>query len=310
MDTLCDGKRDWKDTLKLRLEFLTSGGFLPYFLMVLPMLILYLVFSLFPTAFSVFFSFTDFNGVDLNFDFVGLKNYKIMISDASFFTTIKNTVIFAVAVTIVQNILGLLTALGLNQPIKSRNILRTLIFAPALISAVIVSFAWTYIYDANGVINAILSFLGLGSLTRTWLGEPDLALGCVILAHVWRFIGYTAVIYLANLQSISSEMLEAAKIDGAKGKESFRYIIFPMLAPSTTINVTLAFIGSLKVFDTIYTMTGGGPGDSTEVVATYIVRLMGKNYNGYACTIAVMLTVIVIALNGFLFKFLRSREEM
>ena len=239
---------------------------------------------------------------------MGFKNYSVAFMDKTFWMALKNTLYYAVSVTLIQNMLGLLLALGLNKKMKSANFLRTLLFTPAIISTVVISYVFTYIYDTNGLVNIILRFFQLDHLTRTWLGEPKLALVCVAISNIWRFLGYSAVIFIANMQSISTDVIEASNIDGANGFQKFRYITFPLLAPSMTINLTLSFIGCLKVFDTVYTMTGGGPGNYSEVMGTYILKLQGQTLNGYACALAVILTVIILGLNLITFPYLKRRE--
>lgn len=289
---------------------LANGKFAPYLIMVLPLFLLYLILTVVTTSSTFIFSFTDFDGLSItNFHWMGWNNYKVALMDDTFRMALKNTLLYAVTVTLIQNTLGLFLALGLNKKMKSANFLRTLLFTPAIISTVVISYAFTYIYDTNGLINIILRFFHLDNLTRTWLGEPKLALVCVAISNIWRFLGYSAVIFIANMQSISTDVLEASSVDGASGWQRFRYIIFPLLAPSVTINLTLSFIGCLKVFDTVYTMTGGGPGNHSEVIGTYILKLQGQNLNGYACALAVILTLIILGLNLITFPYLKRREN-
>ena len=289
-------------------NFLTRG-MTPYLIMVIPLFVIYILLTVVPTFSTVYFSGTNFNGVDIHADWVGLKNYKKAIRDEVFWLSLINTILYAIVVPIIQNILGMLFALALNTKIKTKNLLRTILFAPSLISTIVISYAWTYMYDYNGVINLILEAVGLGSLKQVWLGNPKTALMCIAISNIWRFIGYSAVIFIANLQSISEDVLEAAAIDGASGWKRFRYVIFPLMAPSTTINLTLSIIGCLKVFDVVFTMTKGGPGHYTEVVGTYIVSLQSQRLNGYASCLAVILTIIILVLNGILFPILKKRED-
>lgn len=289
---------------------IANGRFAPYLIMVLPLFVLYLVLTVVTTSSTFIFSFTNFDGLSItNFDWMGWKNYKVAVTDTTFWMALKNTLLYAISVTLIQNILGLFLALGLNVKMKSANLLRTLLFTPAIISTVVISYAFTYIYDSNGLINIILRFFHLDALTTTWLGEPGLALVCVAISNIWRFLGYSAVIFIANMQSISTDVIEAAAIDGASGFQRFRYITFPLLAPSVTINLTLSFISCLKVFDTVYTMTGGGPGNYSEVMGTYILKLQGQSLNGYACALAVILTMIILGLNLITFPYLKRREN-
>lgn len=295
---------------KGRLRRAMNGKFLPYLIMVLPLFFIYLLLTVVTTSSTFLFSFTDFDGLSItDFNWMGWKNYRVAFGDSTFWMALKNTLLYSVSVTLIQNFLGLLLAVGLCKKMKSANLLRTLLFTPAIISTVVISYTFTYIYDTNGLLNMILKFAGLGDYAKTWLGEPSLALVCVAISNIWRFLGYSAVIFIANMQSISTDIVEAADIDGAGGFQKFRFITFPLLAPSVTINLTLSFIGCLKVFDTVYTMTGGGPGDYSEVMGTYILKLQGQNLNGYACALAVILTVIILGLNLITFPYLKRREN-
>lgn len=302
--------RKKKENSRKRMGNFLVNGATPYFIMVLPLFIIYIVLTIIPTVSTAFLSFTNFNGVDLwHLKMVGFRNYLTAFKDTVFGLSLKNTILYAIVVPLVQNFLGMIFALALNKNLKTKNILRTLLFTPAIISTIVISYAWTYIFDYNGIINQILGAIGLERLQQVWLGNPKYALMCVAVSNIWRFIGYSAVIFIANLQSISTDILEAADIDGAAKGKRFRYIIFPLMAPSTTINLTLSVIGCLKVFDTVFTMTQGGPGHATEVVGTYIVSLQTQHLNGYASCLAIILTFIILVLTAILFPILKRREE-
>ncbi|WP_256757056.1 carbohydrate ABC transporter permease [Cohnella sp. WQ 127256] len=294
--------------IKFKKGTLTYDNFYIYLLMVLPVLILYMVFKIIPSLSSFYFSLTDFNGITTNFTFLGMKNYVNLFQERHFIEAMSNTIYFSILVTVLQNTLGLLAAIGLNQALKSKNILRTVLFSPALINAIVVAYIWSYIFDFNGPLNTVLKKLGFIDEMKTWLGDESFALYGVVIAHVWRFIGYTAVIYLANLQSIPHEVIEASEIDGANSWKRFWRIIFPLLAPSTTINVLLAFSGTMQVFDIIYGLTNGGPGYSTEMMATYIVREITNNQVGYAAAMGIILFFFTLLFNGIVYTFLRKRE--
>ena len=160
-----------------------------------------------------------------------------------------NTFLFALGATVFQNLFAIVFAMALNTKIKSKNFLRMLLFAPCMLSPVVVAFIWQFIYMPDGMLNHLLG------TDITWLGNRKTALFCVVIAHVWMWIGYSSTIYMSNLQSISTDILEAAAIDGAGPWQKFKSITLPMLAPATTINVTLAFTQSLKVFDIVYALS-------------------------------------------------------
>lgn len=252
---------------------------------------------------SMFFSLTNFNGISLDFKWMGLKNYDVAFHDRVFRKAMVNTFLFALGATVLQNFFAILFALALNSKLKLQGFMRMLVFAPCMLSPIVVAFIWQFIYMPDGILNKLLG------TDITWLGNRKTALICVVVAHVWMWIGYSATIYMSNLQSISSDILEAADIDGASRWQKFKRIILPMLAPATTINITLAFTQSLKVFDIVYAMTNGGPLNSTETVGTYVVVNMNRGLHGYASALTVLLTVVIVVFGQGLIGILKKREE-
>ena len=232
---------------------LTYHNFYFYLLLLSPILVVYILFFALPVVSSMFFSLTNFNGISLDFKWMGLKNYDVAFHDRVFRKAMVNTFLFALGATVLQNFFAILFALALNSKLKLQGFMRMLVFAPCMLSPIVVAFIWQFIYMPDGILNKLLG------TDITWLGNRKTALICVVVAHVWMWIGYSATIYMSNLQSISSDILEAADIDGASRWQKFKRIILPMLAPATTINITLAFTQSLKVFDIVYAMTNGGP---------------------------------------------------
>ncbi len=282
---------------------LTYHNFYFYLLLLAPILIVYLVFFVLPVVSSMFFSLTNFNGVSLNVKWVGLNNYAVAFHDKVFKKAMVNTFVFALGATILQNFFAIIFALALNAKLKVQGFMRMLVFAPCMLSPIVVAFIWQFIYMPDGILNQLLG------TDITWLGNKKTAMICVIIAHVWMWIGYSATIYMSNLQSISTDILEAADIDGAGRWQKFRRIILPMLAPSTTINITLAFTQSLKVFDIVYAMTDGGPLNATETVGTYVVDNMNRGLHGYASAQTVLLAFVIILFGEVLIRVLKKREE-
>ncbi|GKI14150.1 ABC transporter permease [Oscillospiraceae bacterium] len=282
---------------------LTYNNFYYYLLLVLPLLVIYVMFFVIPVLQSMFYSFTNFNGLNPSVKFVGLNNYSVAFTDKSFLKATVNTVAFALGVTVFQNLFAILLALGLNRRFRGRDIMRTLVFAPCMLSPIVVAFLWEFIYKPDGLINTLF-----GS-SVIWLGNQATALWAVMFAHVWMWMGYSATIYLSNLQNISEDVLEAAAMDGCGGWKRFWRIIFPMLAPSTTINVSLAFTQSLKIFDIVYAMTNGGPQGATETMGTYVMKQMNNNLHGYASALTVVMMVLIVVSGQFLIRNLKRREE-
>ncbi len=283
---------------------LTYNNFYYYFILVLPVLVIYIVFFIIPVLQSFYYSFTNFNGINPNVRFIGLANYKVALTNRVFLGTIKNTVFLAVGITLLQNSLAILVALGLNNKFPGRGLVRTLIFAPCMLAPVVVAYLWQFIYSSNGLLNQIT-----GS-KNVWLGNPKTALICIMVAHTWVWIGYSATIYLADLQGISKDVLEAASIDGCRPWQKFKCIVFPMIATSTTVNVSLAFMGSLKIFDLVYAMTNGGPNGATETMGTYVMKKMNENMHGFASALTIIMMVLIVTSGHFLTKYLKKREEV
>jgi ABC-type sugar transport system permease subunit len=251
----------------------------------------------------MFYSFTNFNGLNPSVKLVGFKNYKVAIHDSKFLDSFGNTLFQAVGVTILQNVLALAVGVGLNKKFKGRGFVRTLIFAPCMLAPVVVAYLWQFIFSPSGLLNNMLN------MDKVWLADPKFAPYGIVIAHAWIWLGYTATIYLANLQSISNDINEAACIDGCEGFQLFRYITFPMLAPAFTINVSLAFTGSLKIFDLVYAMTNGGPNGATETMSTYVFRKMSSNLDGYASALTVLMMIFIVIVGQILTQALQKREE-
>ena len=277
---------------------------------VLPALALYVFVVLWPSARGAGLAFTDWDGLNPVKHFVGLDNFRQMWADPAARGALRQTLIIAVAITVIQNALGLALAMGVHSRIKSRYVLRVLLFAPAVMTPVVTAALWKYMLAPDGALNSLLTAAGLGSWQQNWLGEGNLALASVIGVIVWQFAGYSMVIFLAGLESIPAEITEAAAVDGAGAWQRFRRIVLPLLAPATTINLMLSIIGGLKLFDQVWVMTAGGPGDSTQTLSTLIYKNAFQfNEYGYSVAIAIVLTVFVAVISSGQYGMLRRRER-
>jgi raffinose/stachyose/melibiose transport system permease protein len=277
---------------------------------IVPALLFFAVVVLIPSARGVYYAFTDWDGLDPQFSFVGLDNFAAMVDDPDALQAVWHTLVIAVAITVIQNGLGLLLALGVNTRIKSRNLLRVLLFAPAVLTPIVTAYLWRNLLGPDGAVNSLLGFVGLDSWQQNWLGDPDLALWMVVLVVVWQFAGYSMVIFLAGLQSIPQEIYEAAAIDGAGPVRRFWSIIRPLLAPAITINLMLSIIGGIKLFDQVYALTGGGPGHATDTISTLIYKdafTLGEF--GYSIALAVVLTIIVAVASAGQYAVLSRNEK-
>lgn len=279
-------------------------------LFAVPALLLYAFIVAFPTLRGVGYAFTDWDGVSRSANFVGAGNFIRALSEPGSLTALFVTVVIAASVTVFQNVIGLGLALGVNSQIKSRNVLRVFFFAPAVMTPVVVAYLWKYILAPDGALNNLLDVLGLSSLQQSWLGEQGWELFSVVLVIVWQFSGVSMVIYLAALQSISPDILEAASIDGAGPLRRFWSITRPLLAPATTINVMLCVIGGLKQFDQVWILTGGGPGGSTNTLSTLIyTSAFSLSEYGYGTALAVVLAVFVVIVSIAQFRAMRRGEQ-
>ena len=296
-------------TASKRRSLWQGGGREISWLFLLPALALYAFVVLYPSVAGGYYAFTDWNGLNRTHAWVGLENFRRLLHDDQATSALKNTVLLAIAITFIQNGIGLLLALGVSANIKSRHLLRTLFFAPAVLTPIVVAYLWRYIYSPRGALNAFLERVGLEAWTRGWLGDSSLALWAVAAVVIWQFAGFSMVIFLAGMEGVPQELYEAAEIDGAGSFWRFWNITFPLIAPATTVNLVLSTIGALKLFDHVFAITQGGPGHATETLSTLIYdQAFVFGYFGYSTAVALVLTLIVSALALLQLSFWRSRE--
>ena len=290
---------------------LRAGELGKYFVIfILPALIIYLLFSITPFLYTIYYSFTDYTDMNpINLHFVGLKNYIKVLQTPVMLAAIKNSVIYAILLTGFQTLLGLPLAFVLNQKLKSRNLLRAVFFFPAVFSSLIIGYLWNFIMSSSdfGLINNILHQLGLGTLN---FFTSKNALYSVILTQIWQWTGWAMVIFLANLQSISPDLYEAAEIDGANGLKKFMYVTLPLMCPSVKIVIVTGLIGGMKVFDIIYSMTSGGPGDATQTVMTVMMKKgISEGFYSTGSAFGVCFFIIVLAISAVVTKLMGKWSE-
>jgi raffinose/stachyose/melibiose transport system permease protein len=267
------------------------------FWFLLPSLGVFVLILLLPALGGFVFSFSDWKGYG-DFDWVGLDNYVGVFENRGSQASLRNTLVLALVVVAGQNLLGLALALALSHKFPGRNLLRTLFFLPAVVSPVIIGYLWQFVYSYDGPINSSFRALGVEGWARTWLGDPATALWAVAVAVVWQLTGSAMVIYLAGLEAVDGEILDAASVDGAGDFKRTWYIRLPLLAPAITINLALSIITGLRIFDQIIAMTGGGPGYATETIATTIYRqsvVFGQFASGLALSIILAISVAVFS---------------
>jgi ABC-type sugar transport system permease subunit len=229
----------------------------------------------------------------------GLGNYWDAIHDVDFWTALLNNGWYAVWTVTGKVVLALAIASLLNQKVFGGNFLRSVFFLPVVLSFVAIGIIWTLIYNYDyGIINGTLSLLGLQWLRHDWLGSPETAFGAVVLVDLWKWTGFHIVIYLAGLQSIPQDLYEAAALDGASVWQRFWKITVPLLKPFTAINVLLASLGALSVFDLVYVMTQGGPVKATDVVMIEVYNQAFQfNRLGYAAAMSAIMLVLIMVIS-------------
>jgi raffinose/stachyose/melibiose transport system permease protein len=259
------------------------------------------------TAIGGFYAFTDWTGVG-SWNFVGLDNFRNIFKTPELLGSLTNTLLLAFGFLVLSNVIGLGFALSLNRGLKTRYVLRTLIFMPVVIAPIAVSFVWKFIFAYEGPLNQTLSAVGLKSLQRDWLASPHLALAAVLVVMVWQAIGFTMVIYLAGLATVPVELEEAAALDGAGHIRRFFAVTVPMIQPSIAIATTLSLIQGLRVFDQVLALTGGGPAGATQTLATEVYQqtfVFGSF--GFGAALALMLTLIILIFTIVMQRMTRDR---
>jgi ABC-type sugar transport systems, permease components len=274
-----------------------------YFL--LPAAIIYFIIFILPTLMSFFFSFTRWDLT--NWEFIGFDNFITFFNEQSLSIGFKNTVIYAVVTCGLKVVSGLLLGVLLTSNLRTKDYLRSVIFFPTLVSTIAVGIVFSVMmHPSQGIINMALDFIGIQG--PDWLGNTHLALFSVAFVDVWKGVGFATVIYIAGILSIPSEYYEALQIDGGSAWHKFWNIIVPLSRPATNSVIILAFIGGLRSFDLIWAMTKGGPGFTTDVIASIIYKQYQGGFYGLATAGNVILFLVVTALVFPLYTYLNRKE--
>jgi raffinose/stachyose/melibiose transport system permease protein len=270
--------------------------FLPW-VFIAPALVIYTVIVVYPMIYSSYLSLFRWDGISPRKVFVGLQNYVILLTQNEvFWIALKNNAVWLVASLLLPTSIGLGFALILNSKFRGSHVFRSIFYFPAVLSLAVVGLIWTWIYHPDlGLLNQALSSAGLKSLTRNWLSDPQIALYPVIIAATWNAVGLPMLLFLAGLQTVPEELLEAAKIDGASPIRRFLLVTFPLLRETTLIVLAITAINALKAYDIVYAMTNGGPANRTQLLSTWMYFLT-YNYNtvGQGTAIAVILFAITL----------------
>ncbi|MBI3961387.1 MAG: sugar ABC transporter permease [Deinococcus sp.] len=277
--------------------------------MLLPALAFFGYFLVYPILFNIYVSFFDWSGLGPVTNFVGLRNYERLLTDHNLRRALFNTFLWVVGMVTVPVALGMAIALMVDG-VRGEVFFKSIFFLPYTISFVAIGVMWKWMYYPDyGVVNSILRHLGLGGLARAWLGIPRVNSFAMMAALAWLLTGFAMVIFLAGLRSIPTEIIEAATLDGLSGWKLFRHILFPLLTPFTTLVGAMVLLNTLKVFDVIYVMTGGGPFFSSETIAVTMYRETFLTFRfGYGAAIANFLFVLVVICTIFAIRQGFKRE--
>ncbi|PNV61789.1 sugar ABC transporter permease [Clostridium sp. chh4-2] len=275
-----------------------------------PALLLYSIFWVLP-VFQLFrYSFTNFNGVNQNYSFVGLQNYLNLIKDGTLKAVLPNTLIYTVVLVVFSNVIALALAFLLNAKIRGKGFFRTAAYIPTLFSAIVIGFIWTYVYmPSDGLIASLMNVVGMDGSKFNILASFKTALYAIICVDIWKHIGTTMIIYLAGLQTIDNGLIEAAQIDGCAGWQMLKNIKLPLISATVTINVVLNVINGLKAYDYVFIMTNGGPGKSTNTLMYAIYKLaFNEQLMGKSAALSMIAFVLIIAITIGMLIFMNKRE--
>jgi multiple sugar transport system permease protein len=274
--------------------------------LITPALLHLCIFALWPLAFVVYMSLFRWPLLGDAQQFVGLANFRLLLSDGAFFHALLNSALFTVCTVPANLLLALLLASLLAAPLRFSGLFRTLYFLPVVTSSVAVAMVFSWVYHPEfGLLNWALSLAGIDG--PNWLGDPRYALPALMLMSVWKGVGYSAVIYLAGLSSIPAELYEAAALEGASAWQRFWHLTVPLLKPTTVFLAVTGVIGSFQVFTSVYTMTKGGPLRSTDVVVFHIFRSAFERFHlGYASAQALLLFAVILAVTLLQVRLLRK----
>jgi ABC-type sugar transport system permease subunit len=288
----------------------------PYLFIIVP-LIVYLIWIIWPMFYTFYLSLTDWDGVSPEVKFIGLRNFSTLFGSlgkrvpSAFEYSLLNNLKWLIAMITVPVIIGLGLAMMLNQNIRGDRFLKMGIFLPQVLSFAVVALIWAWVYNPRaGLINSFLINIGVED-PPGWLADKSLASWAIIAAGVWRQIGYVMILYVAGLNNVDPTLIDASKVDGANSWKRFRHVIFPLLAPVTTIVVVISIIDSLRTFDLVQIMTRGGPANASSVLANLMYIQAFNNYRmGLGAATAVVLFIIsFVFIVAYLSRVLRDELE-
>ena len=279
-----------------------------YYLM-LPALLIYTVLFVIPALSGLVLSFFNVKSFDIStFTFAGIENYATVLRNPYFSIAIKNTLLFAAVTTLGKIVFGMALALLVNRRFHGVNYMRTVFFLPAVLNNVAVGLVFRSMMLPSGLIYRILSMAGLEVLMRNWLTDSKIAIFSCAFVEIWKWTGYTMVIFLAGLQSVDRTYYEAAGLDGANRRQQLRMVTIPLIMPALNNAVVISIVGGLKVFDIVQALTNGGPGNATSVFGTLIFSSFSSGSYGRGCAASIILTVFVLLIVLPANRFISGKE--
>jgi len=277
-------------------------------LLVAPGYLIYTVFMIIPLGLCFFYSFTNWDGISKNYKMIGFRNFGRLFQDASFFNALKVTLIITVITVLIYNVLGVFLAVVLNRKDRISGFAKSAIFVPTVLSSVVVAFIWSYIMQTDGgVINVILGLVGIPPID--FYATPMITIIMISVIISWNGLGLFLVIYVATLNTIPQDVMEAAEVDGANGVQRFFRITLPLMMPGITINSVLSLAGGLKQYDHVKVITGGGPGGATQTITLLSVeKAFAYNRRGYSSAIILVLFVMIVIVSVIQISITKKRE--
>lgn len=274
-----------------------------------PAFVIYAIFLLYPTFSGMFYSLTDWNGLNRDYSFIGLGNFvELFKEDPDFLNSLWFTLKYVICMLILQNVIALLLAVFIESRTRSKGLFRTLFFMPNMISTIISAFMWTFIFSQ--VLPQLAEKLAVSFLDQQWLGDPKFSFYSILIVSLWNGVGYMMIIYLAALQGVPKSLKEAAVIDGANAFQVLRNVVLPMITHAITICFFLTLNGAFKVFEVVYGLTGGGPGRATQVITMNIYEeAFSNNFRyGYASAKSIVLFIIVLIFTLIQITVMKRKE--
>lgn len=268
------------------------------FIFLSPWIVLFSIFSVFPLVYSFISSFTEYSGLNSQMKFIGFENYFEAFKDEIFLKALGNTFLFVVGTIPFTTGIALFLALLLNNKrLRSSGIFKAGFFLPSVISMVVISTIWIYLYSSNGFFNTFGSFLGFKMEARSWLASPNTALPSIMVMNIWAAFGYYLILIYAGLQNVPEQLYEAARMDGATPTQIAFKITIPYIKPTLFFVISINTIRSFQIFSEIYTMTGGGPRNSTQTIVHYLYGVAFRKFDmGYGSALAYILLVLILAV--------------